>query len=61
MPHSRIGLKGGRIRITESDLEEYLQKTKAVPVRPLIAPSRPRNLVCRNDGFDLLWTAGWRG
>lgn len=62
LPHHRIGAQGGRIKISESDLAEYLEKTRVLKM-PMAEQGRRsrRPAPTHVDGFAILRAAGWSG
>lgn len=60
LPHSRIGVKRGRIRIAEVDLDAYLEQARVAPPVTLKMP-RLTPLSKTSGGFSLLREAGFTG
>ena len=58
LPYVRVGVKGGRYRFQQADIEAYLSGNR-VASKP--APQRRRSQPRNMNGFDLLRAAGWKG
>lgn len=62
LPCHKIGAKGGRRRISEADLQVYLQRTREARPATIELPRRGRKGASGVDGgFRLLRAGGWKG